>query len=177
MEFCPTCGRKDFKSKSGRTLHVKNCKGPQSTDPTEPCPKCGKDSFSSNSGRSLHIKSCKGPKVTEYVCNCGQVFTKRFALTNHAKHCNFEGTTYDGTLKVNIRGSASCSCPAKLHDVMDCSPLVGVNAFDGKSEGCWIEGWGPCVYATGITIDKKIKLPCTKSARYKATSAVFGKKD
>ena len=169
MEFCPTCGRKDFKSKSGRTLHIKNCKGPQSKDPTEPCPKCGKDDFSSTSGRSLHIKSCKGPKVTEYVCNCGQVFTKRFALTNHAKYCNFEGTTYDKRLKVNIRGRVSCSCPAKLHDVMSCSPMLGVNSADDlESQGCWIEGWGPCVYASGIKTDKPVKLMCKERARHRS---------
>lgn len=27
MESCPTCGRNNFKSKSGFTLHVKGCKG------------------------------------------------------------------------------------------------------------------------------------------------------
>lgn len=166
MEFCPTCGRKDFKSKSGRTLHIKNCKGPQSTDPTEPCPKCGKDTFSSNSGRSLHIKSCKGPKVTEFVCNCGQVFTKRFALTNHAKHCGFEGTTYDKVLKVNIRGTVNCSCPSKLHDAMGCSPMLGMQ--QSEQGGCWIEGWGPCVYATGIKTDKEVKLMCKTKTRYRA---------
>lgn len=54
---CKYCGRHNFNSKSGYTLHIKSCKG---KDPKKlECDRCGQ-SFSSTSGLTLHMKTCGG---------------------------------------------------------------------------------------------------------------------
>ena len=62
MDQCPTCGRTNFTSPSGRTLHVKACSGSTVRETVElpPCPTCKKADFTSKSGRTLHTKTCDG---------------------------------------------------------------------------------------------------------------------
>ena len=62
MDQCPTCGRGNFTSPSGRTLHTKTCSGAIVKETVElpPCPTCKKSDFTSKSGRTLHTKTCDG---------------------------------------------------------------------------------------------------------------------
>jgi Zn finger protein HypA/HybF involved in hydrogenase expression len=92
-EGCPKCGRADFSSGSGKTLHIKSCQGPKpGQTPGDNCPKCGRSDFTSGSGKTLHVKSCKGSekqqRLEEPCPKCGGYdFNSLSGRTLHIKSC------------------------------------------------------------------------------------------
>jgi rRNA maturation protein Nop10 len=87
IEPCPKCGRADFTSKPGRTLHVKSCKSDGSTI-EDPCPHCGRKDFNSMSGRTLHVKNCKAAGKANLPALTAK--PKKKAKRNTAKLVDYE---------------------------------------------------------------------------------------
>lgn len=163
-DTCPKCGRADFTSKPGRTLHIKACKGSESIQLLEtPCPICG-EYLNSLSGRTLHIKSCeekakqeikskktKKPTKTEspqnHICPyCDkEIFGYEKTIANHQDKCyplerNKEGHFLDKHLNVWVkRAPARCYAEKSMSSVLSCNgiPRHGIfflNHYDARPQ-------------------------------------------